>query len=320
MSAAGHRVSAGHVLIPLGAAVCLLPAVTPAMGLLGGLVLCLGLGNPYAPRTRALTPKLLSFSIIGLGAGMDLRQVARVGLHGFGYTLTGIVVCLLLAALLASLLRVPRNTAALIAAGTAICGGSAIAALVPVLEPEEQEVSVALGTVFVLNATALLLFPFIGHALALSEPKFGLWCALAIHDTSSVVGAAVAYGAQAAEVATTVKLARALWIVPLTFAGAAWKRRSGAATSTAKPKRPWFIAGFVAAAALVTFVPGLEHAGKLLARGARQALVVTLFLIGAGLTRSAVKAVGPRPFAMGLVLWLAVGGLTLWAVASLGLG
>jgi uncharacterized integral membrane protein (TIGR00698 family) len=311
-----ERFGAGHIAVPLGAALCLLPWTSPAMGLVGGLAIALALGNPYLARTRALTPKLLSLSIIGLGAGMDLRVVARVGLHGIGYTLTGIVGCLLLATVLARLLKVPRNTAALIGVGTAICGGSAIAAMVPVLEPEEHEVSVALGTVFLLNAAALVLFPAIGHALALSQPQFGLWSALAIHDTSSVVGAAVAYGAQAAEIATPVKLARALWIVPLTFAAAAWKRHTTRTEARAKPKRPWFIAGFLAAAALVTFVPMLEPAGKLVARGARQMLVLTLFLIGANLTRSAVKAVGPRPFAMGVSLWLAVGGLTLWAIAA----
>jgi uncharacterized integral membrane protein (TIGR00698 family) len=284
-------------------------------GLLLGLLLALAAGNPHLALTRKLTPKMLALSVVGLGAGMDLRAVARAGAHGFLYTVVGIATALALGALLTRLLRVGRNLGTLITVGTAICGGSAIAALVPVLRPKQHEVTVALGTVFLLNAIALFAFPAIGHVAGLNDTQFGLWSALAIHDTSSVVGAALAWGGKAVEVATTVKLARALWIVPLTFAVSQWQGRAGEGFEAAKPKRPWFIAGFVAAAALVTWVPGLQHTGQMTAAVARQALVVTLFLIGAGLTRASLKAVGPRPLALGVVLWVAMAALSLGAVA-----
>ena len=305
-----------RVLIPIGGVVCCFPFMSTGMGLLLGLVLALTVGNPYLDRTRKMTHTLLSLSVIGLGAGMDLRVVARVGAHGILYTVTGILVALALAALLARALRVERNTGILIGVGTAICGGSAIAAIVPVLRPKEHEVSVALGTVFLLNAIALFIFPPIGHLAGLDDAQFGLWSALAIHDTSSVVGAAVAWGGKAVEIATTVKLARALWIVPLTFVVAAWHRRTQGDTGHGKARRPWFIAGFIAAAALVTYVPGLQAPGHVVSAVAKQALVVTLFLIGSNLTRGALKAVGVRPLAQGVLLWIAMAGLSLAAIAS----
>lgn len=306
----------GRVLIPLGGLLCFFPFMSTGLGLLLGLVLALTVGNPYLARTRKMTHTLLSLSVIGLGAGMDLRVVARVGLHGIFYTVAGIIVALVLAALLARVLKVERNTGILIGVGTAICGGSAIAAIVPVLRPKEHEVSVALGTVFLLNAVALFIFPPIGHLAGLSDSQFGLWSALAIHDTSSVVGAAMTWGGKAVEVATTVKLARALWIVPLTFVIAAWNRRSQGDAGDGKAKRPWFIAGFIAAAALVTYVPGLQAPGHVVSAIAKQALVVTLFLIGSNLTRAALKAVGVRPLAQGVVLWLLMAGLSLAAIAT----
>jgi uncharacterized integral membrane protein (TIGR00698 family) len=210
---------------------------------------------------------------------------------------------------------------ALISVGTAICGGSAIAAMVPVLRPKEHEASVALATVFLLNALALFVFPAVGHAVHLSDSQFGLWAALAIHDTSSVVGAAVAWGGKAVDIATTIKLARALWIVPLTLAAGVWQaRRSGPLASEnpekAKAKRPWFILGFIVAAALVTYVPLLQPAGRFVQACAKQALVVTLFFIGAGLTRASLRAVGARPLVLGVSLWVLVAGASLLAIAS----
>jgi uncharacterized integral membrane protein (TIGR00698 family) len=313
------RVASGgpaRLLIPLGAALCLFPFMSTGLGLLLGLLVALSAGNPYLPWTRKATGHLLALAVIGLGAGMDLRVVARVGAHGIFYTAAGIATALALAALLTRALRVERNTGILIGVGTAICGGSAIAAMVPVLRPKEHEVSVALGTVFLLNAVALFVFPPIGHLAGLSDAQFGLWSALAIHDTSSVVGAAVAWGGKAVEIATTVKLARALWIVPLTFAVAAWHRRTQGETGQGKPRRPWFIAGFVAAAALVTYLPALQGAGNVVSAVARQALVVTLFLIGSNLTRAALQEVGVRPLAEGVLLWIAVAGLSLAAIAG----
>lgn len=307
--------SPGHVLLVAGAVVCLVPWVTTGLGLLLGLALALAVGNPLIERTRKLTPKLLSLAVIGLGAGMDLRVVARVGAHGVLYTVAGISLALGLGALLTRLLGVGRVVGALISVGTAICGGSAIAAVVPVLRAKDHEASVALATVFLLNAIALFAFPPLGRLLGFDDGQFGLWSALAIHDTSSVVGAAVAWGGAAVAIATTVKLARALWIVPLTLAVSWWHGRSGGEVAQGKAKRPWFIAGFLLAAALVTCVPGLQEAGHLVSLVARQALVVTLFLIGANLTRASLAAVGPRPLLLGVLLWLLVASTTASAVA-----
>ena len=305
-----------HFLLPAVAALCLFPFVSTGVGLLLGLVLALAFGNPYLERMRKTTHTLLAFSVVGLGAGMDLRVVARVGAHGIAYTVLGIATALALGALLTRFFRVSRDVGTLITVGTAICGGSAIAAVVPVLRPKEHEASVALATVFLLNAVALFIFPPIGHAVGLTDAQFGLWSALAIHDTSSVVGAAVAWGGKAVEIATTVKLARALWIVPLTIAIGHWHHRKGGAAAKGKPRRPWFIAGFVVAAALVTYVPGLQHAGHLVASASKQALVLTLFFIGASLTRSSIRAVGARPLALGVALWVAMAGLSLAAIAG----
>jgi uncharacterized membrane protein YadS len=296
-----------------------------------GLVLALLFGNPYLSLTRKVTPRLLTLSVIGLGAGMDLRVVASAGASGLGYTLVGIAVCLLLGTLLRHLLAVERNTGLLIAVGTAICGGSAIAATAKVLRAREHEISVALGTVFLLNAVALFLFPAIGHALSLSPARFGLWAAIAIHDTSSVVGAALRYGGGAVLIATPVKLARALWIVPLTAAIAFVIRREERGPDAAPrpaPRRPWFILGFVLCAGCFTFVPVLSPvvsrgmAPGVIALGqgmfllAKQTLVLTLFLIGANLTRAALWAVGPRALLLGVLLWLAMGGLGLVAILA----
>lgn len=311
----GHGARLGALLLPLGALLCLFPFVSTGAGLLLGLVLALAFGNPYLDRTRKLTHTLLAAAVVGLGAGMDLRVVARVGAHGVLYTMAGIATALALGALLTRFLSVSRNVGTLITVGTAICGGSAIAAVVPVLRPKEHEASVALGTVFLLNAVALFAFPAVGHAFHLDDSQFGLWSALAIHDTSSVVGAAVAWGGKAVEIATTVKLARALWIVPLTLAIGLVNQRRGAEGKRGKARRPWFIAGFIAAAALVTYVPGLQHAGHIAAALSKQALVLTLFLIGASLTRSSIKAVGVRPLVLGVALWVAMAGLSLGAIA-----
>ena len=295
---------------------CLFPFVSTGLGLLLGLLLALAFGNPYLDTTRKATRTLLSASVMGLGAGMDLRVVARVGAHGILYTVLGIATALALGALFTRLLRVTRDVGTLITVGTAICGGSAIAAVVPILQPKEHEASVALATVFLLNAVALFAFPPIGHLAGLTDSQFGLWAALAIHDTSSVVGAAVAWGGKAVEIATTVKLARALWIVPLTLLVGQWHQRTSFAQAKGKPRRPWFILGFVAAAAIVTYLPGLQQAGHLVASVSKQALVVTLFFIGASLTRSSIRAVGARPLALGVLLWITMAAASLAAIAS----
>ena len=304
-------------LLPLllGAALALAPFTPAAAALAGGALLALTLGNPLVSRTRAWSQQLLPLAVVGLGADMNLRAVARAGLHGLGITALSLLLVLALGWWLARLLKVERDVGLLISVGTAICGGSAIAAVAPVLRAREQEVSVALATVFLLNAAALLIFPPLGHLTHLGQDAFGLWAALAIHDTSSVVGAGLAYGPRALEVATTVKLARALWIVPLTLVIGWWMGRRGEGGPEAPPvKKPWFIGGFLLMAALVTFVPALHAPGQLVAVAARRMLVLTLFLIGAGLSREALRNVGFRPFLQGLLLWVAVGILGLGAV------
>ena len=301
------------LLLLLGGLLALAPFTPAAAALLGGALLALTVGNPLPGQTHIWTHRLLPLAVVGLGADMNLRAVAKAGLHGLGYTAISLTLVLTLGWWLARRMKVERDSGLLISVGTAICGGSAIAAVAPVLRVKDHEISVALATVFLLNAAALVLFPPIGHATVLSQESFGLWSALAIHDTSSVVGAGLAYGPRALEVATTVKLARALWIVPITF-GIGWMvARRGEASADAPPvKKPWFIAGFLALAALVTFIPSLQASGHLIAIAARRLLVLTLFLIGARLSREALRSVGLRPFLHGLLLWL--------IVASLGLG
>jgi uncharacterized integral membrane protein (TIGR00698 family) len=305
---------ARRLVFPLVASASLLPFVSPAIALLVGIVIALTLGNPYPLTTARFVTPLLQMSVIGLGAGMNLIEVGRIGVHGFLYTVIGIMLTLSLGLSLGWLFRTKRDTSLLITVGTAICGGSAIAAVAPAIRAKNDDVSVALATVFFLNALALLVFPPIGHHLGLGQLQFGVWSALAIHDTSSVVGAAMQYGAYALEIATTIKLARALWIVPVTLAiGMVWNRGS-VATGAGKTKRPWFILGFLAAAGLVTWIPALKPSGHIVFVCSQRLLVVTLFLIGSGLSRQALQAVGHRPIIQGFLLWVVMGTGTLSAI------
>ena len=306
---------AAQVLCPLAFLICLLPQVSSAMALLMGAMLAIALGNPYLDLTRKYTPKLLSAAVVGLGAGMDLNVVGSVGLHGLGYTFMGIALTLTLGLLLGRALGVDKVIATLVAVGTAICGGSAIAAVAPVINAKDHDVSVALGTVFLLNAVALVLFPEVGYALQMSEASFGLWSALAIHDTSSVVGATLHYGNIALQVGTTVKLARALWIVPVTLLfGLLMRRSKSAQAGQGKAKRPWFIVGFLLMAAAVTYVPALREPGHWVEWLAKRGLVLTLFLIGLNLTRKTLSSVGVRPLVQGVALWAITASVTLTAI------
>ena len=293
---------------------CLWPQISPALALAAGAVLALALGNPFGEKISKASRLLLALSVVGIGAGMDLHDVLKAGASGLGYTLAGIVFALGLGALLGRALKADRDTSLLVSVGTAICGGSAIAAIAPVIRAKPHAISVALATVFLLNGVALVVFPPVGHFFGLSQEQFGLWAALAVHDTSSVVGATLHYGQEALQTGTTVKLARALWIVPLAFfIGYAYARK-GEDAGGGKVKKPWFILGFIALAALVTWFPALQGAGEIVAAVAKRLMVLTLFLIGTNLTMDALKSVGPRPLVLGVVLWLCVAGLTLWAV------
>ena len=296
-------------------ALSLVPGVTAPMALVAGVAFALSWGNPYPSQSKRVQTWLLQGSVVGLGAAMNLVTVLRVGAAGAVQTLLGLSVTLGLAWLLARVLRTEPTTSLLIGVGTAICGGSAIAAVGPAIGAKSQQTSVALAVVFLLNAVALVVFPMVGRLVALSPEQFGLWCALAIHDTSSVVGAAMQFGEASLAVGTTVKLARALWIIPLTLVLARfWPHQALAGEE--KPQRPWFIFGFLGVAALVTFVPSLQPAGQLVATAARQVLVSALFLIGAGVSREALQQVGARPVILGVTLWVIVAAATLGGVSS----
>ena len=288
---------------------CLTPWCSPPVALALGLAFALTAGSPF--KTAKATKILLQASVVGLGFGMNLQTVLAAGRTGLLFTIATIAGTLLIGYALGRAMHIGAGTAHLISSGTAICGGSAIAAVGPVIGATDEEMSVSLGTVFILNSIALFLFPAVGAALHLSQAQFGVWSAIAIHDTSSVVGAAAAYGADALQVATTVKLTRALWIVPLTLATAfAFRRRA------ARVAIPWFILFFVLAAVIRTYAPGPEIVWNTIVQIARIGLTVTLFLIGSALSRRSLAAVGVRPLILGVVLWVIVSVVALWGVMA----
>ena len=282
--------------------------ISPPIALCAGLIFGLATQHPYAADSRAFSKFLLQASVVALGFGMNLHEVLKAGRSGFLYTALGIGFALGAGFLIGKLFSVRGTTSYLISTGTAICGGSAIAAIGPILEASDEEMAVALGTVFILNSIALFIFPTIGASLELSQSQFGLWSALAIHDTSSVVGAASRYGNQALVVATTVKLARALWIVPLALATAAARH------SRSKVQIPWFIFLFCLAAVVNTYGPQEPRLSEMFFQLGRLGLTVTLFLIGTGISRATVKEVGWRPLAQGVLLWILVGGTSLYFI------
>jgi uncharacterized integral membrane protein (TIGR00698 family) len=241
---------------------------------------------------------------------MNLHEVLRAGRSGFVYTMLGISFALLVGMLLGNLFGVRRVPAFLISTGTAICGGSAIAAVGPITHATDEEMAISLGTVFVLNSVALLTFPAIGTALKMTQSQFGLWAALAIHDTSSVVGAAAKYGTEALGIATTVKLARALWIVPVSVATAMVRG------AKAKIQWPWFIGLFCLAAVCKTYLPSGVHIYSFAVKLAKIGLTVTLFLIGSGISIATIKRVGHRPLLQGIILWLLVLTASLWLIRA----
>ncbi len=280
----------------------------------GWAALAAGMGLALASRgappawAKTWSARALQGGVVALGAGMDLQRVLRVGAEGAGVTAVSLVLSLLLAWALGRALRVERDTSLLLGVGTAICGGSAIASVASVLRPKAHELSVSLAAVFLLNGIALLVFPPLGRALDMDPHAFGTWAALAIHDTSSVVGAGMAYGPTALEVGTTTKLARALWIVPVTLAVAAWKARTAAAAGGERPalKWPWFILGFVGLAAAFSWVPALGPAAPAVTWVGRKLLLLALLGVGLGLSRDALRQVGWRPLAQAVLTWVGV--------------
>jgi uncharacterized integral membrane protein (TIGR00698 family) len=274
--------------------------VSPPLALTVGILFGLGVAHPLPADSRELSRFLLQASVVALGFGMDLHEVIKAGRSGFLYTALGIGFALAVGRAIGKMLQVRSNPSFLITTGTAICGGSAIAAIGPIIQADEQEMAIALGTIFILNSVALLIFPLIGGALHLTQQQFGLWSALAIHDTSSVVGASSKYGAAALVVGTTVKLARALWIVPLALVTAAVKRASK------RVKLPYFILFFCLAAVVNTYVPNVSRYTQALFTLGRYSLTAVLFLIGTSISLAALKEVGWRPLAQGILLWMTV--------------
>lgn len=300
-------------LMIIGVGLCLFPFTTAPMALAAGALIALVMGNPLQDKCMKTAQRVLIFSVAGLGAGMNLTEVLRAGAAGMGYTAAGIAAALAMGAGLAYLLRTDRDTSVLVSVGTAICGGSAIAAVAPVIRARQESIAMAFAVVFVLNAAGLLIFPPLGHYFGLTPAQFGLWAALAVHDTSSVVGAAAAYGGDALDHAVVLKMARALWIFPLALLIAyAWPRpREAGEGKLPRMKFPWFIPAFIAVAAFFTFVPHMTAIAGIVEFGARRGMCVTLFLIGSTITIAALKSVGWRPLLLGVLLWffVAVGSL-----------
>ena len=280
--------------------------VSPPIALFLGLLFALLFGQAYPKFNKKVSKKLLQYSVVGLGFGMNLQASLQSGKEGMAFTIVSVVGTMLIGWIIGrKLLKVERDTSYLISSGTAICGGSAIAAVGPVLKAKDTEMSVALGTIFILNAIALFVFPVIGHALDMTQQQFGMWAAIAIHDTSSVVGAGAAYGEEALQVATTIKLTRALWIIPLALATSFIYKSKGQKISI-----PWFILFFVLAMIFNTYVLSATEAGTMIGHYindfARKSLTITLFFIGASLSRDVLKSVGIKPLIQGVLLWIII--------------
>lgn len=303
------KLSVREIIFVISILFCLTPFVSPPIALLLGFIIAQFSGHPYIHLNHKVTSFLLKASVIGLGFGMNAQNAVRAGKEGLVFTIASIAGTLCFGLLLGRFLKIEKKTYHLISCGTAICGGSAIAAISPLIKAEEKQISVALATVFILNSIALFLFPFIGHLLNLSQTQFGIWSAIAIHDTSSVVGAASKYGADALQVATTVKLTRALWIIPVALMTVLISK-----TGKQKIKIPYFIGLFVLATIINTYLPVVRLVTIHLFGLAQTGLVITLFLIGAGLSPAVLKSVGIKPLMQGIILWAIISLATLYSV------
>ncbi len=280
--------------------------MTPPVALFTGLAFALIFGNAFPGFNKKMSKYLLQYSVVGLGFGMNVTDALQSGKEGMAFTIVSVAGTLVIGWFIGrKLLKVDRNTSYLISSGTAICGGSAIAAVGPVIKAKDSQMSVALGTIFILNAVALFIFPAIGHVLGMTEQQFGMWAAIAIHDTSSVVGAGQAYGPEALKVATTIKLTRALWIIPVALVTSLIFKTKGQKISI-----PWFIFWFIAAVVFNTYVLSTSEVGVLVGNAinglARKSLTLTLFFIGASLSRDVIRSVGIRPMLQGILLWVVI--------------
>ena len=277
--------------------------VTPPVALFLGLAFALLCGQAYPKFNKKVSKKLLQYSVVGLGFGMNLHASLASGKEGMLFTIISVIGTMIVGMFIGcKLLKVNRDTSYLISSGTAICGGSAIAAVGPVIKAKDSDMSVALATIFVLNAIALFVFPVFGHWLGLDQQQFGTWAAIAIHDTSSVVGAGAAYGEEALQVATTIKLTRALWIIPLALVTSVIFKNGGKKVSI-----PWFILWFIVAILVNTYLlDSMPEVGKTISGLARKGLIVTMFFIGASLSTDVLKAVGVKPLLQGVLLWLVI--------------
>ena len=290
----------------IGIVACLLPFVSPAIALFMGLLLGFTVGNPY-PKQSSTSKYLLQFAVVGLGFGMNLHESLQSGKEGMLFTIVSVIGVLAFGYWLGRKMLLDSKTSYLISSGTAICGGSAIAAVAPILKASPNQMSISLGTVFILNAIALFIFPPIGRLLELTQEQFGMWAAIAIHDTSSVVGAGDAYGAKALEVATMVKLTRALWIIPISIATTFFFKQK-----ESKIKIPWFIFFFILAMIANTVFNLPQNISAFIGMLSKKGMTITLFLIGSGLSLKTLKSVGAKPLILGVSLWILIG------VASLG--
>jgi len=288
------------------ALLCFFPFVTAPIALFMGLVLALTLGTPGTAFNKKASKYLLQISVVGLGFGMNITDSLKAGSDGMLFTLISVTGVLIIGIVVGKWMGVGKVPSYLIASGTAICGGSAIAAVGPIAKANESELSVSLATIFILNAIALFIFPVMGHWLGLSQQQFGLWAAIAIHDTSSVVGAGATYGEEALLVATTVKLTRALWIIPLSIFSIFYFNARGEKISV-----PWFIFLFIAAMIMNTYLPLPTLLTTNIVFVSKKLLTVTLFFIGAGLSRKTIQSTGLRPLILGVSLWIVIGLMSL---------
>ncbi|MDF2435996.1 MAG: hypothetical protein K0Q95_372 [Bacteroidota bacterium] len=303
------RINLSGALFIFLIALCFTPYASAPVALFAGLIFSFLLGNPFKEYTAKGTGFLLKACVVGLGFGIQADQALEAGSKGVLFTIVTIFGTIILGYLIGKWLKIESRTSHLISCGTAICGGSAIAAIAPVVKAEQSQISMALGTVFILNAIALFAFPVIGHLFHLTQSQFGIWAAVAIHDTSSVVGASSRYGLESMQIATTVKLARALWIIPVVFFSAmAFKNK------TSKFTIPYFIILFFIAMILNSYIPAIAPISKILTFLAQKGIIITLFLIGADISKETLRNVGFKPFFQGVLLWVIISVVSLLTV------